>query len=192
MKKQEQQTLVIDINLTRGLVALLIGGLLVVAALGYLTWMQDEVKASPEQAPLAALTGIRQYYLTISDTYTGKYALTACGDGYHMASLWEIMDPSNLKYNTTLGYTQDDSGQGPPVGTTNAVGWVRTGYISNTSTTAGQANCGTWTTESSIERGTAVNLADNWTSGGGAQDIHVWNVQDILCIGANRVWCVED
>jgi len=149
---QDEKTIVIDINLTRGLVALLALALLVAALLGYLAWNQDEVAASGPQAPLdrardrplASSAGLRGYYLT-QGTYNGAEAdgtdgngAGVCASGYHFASLWEILDPSNLKYNTTLGYTQADSGQGPP---TNALGWVRTGYLSNTSTTAGQGNC---------------------------------------------------
>ena len=192
MKKQEQQTLVIDINLTRGLVALLIGGLLIVAALAFLGWAQDEVSASGEQKPLAASGDMRQYYLT-NNEYLGDVADNACGDGYHMASLWEIVDPSNLKYNTALGYKLNDSGQGPPASVISATGWIRTGYsITNTSTTPGQPSCNGWASNNSIDRGTVANLADDWTSGGGAQDIHVWNVDAPTCDWPYRVWCVED
>ena len=54
----------------------------------------------------------RSFYLTQTE-HTGSQALTACAEDYHMASLWEILDPSNLRYNTELGYTRADSGSGP-------------------------------------------------------------------------------
>jgi hypothetical protein len=46
-----------------------------------------------------------------------------------MASMWEISDPSNLRYDTQLGVTTADSGFGPPAGTSFVAffGWVRTG-----------------------------------------------------------------
>jgi hypothetical protein len=182
---QDEKTIVIDINLTRGLVTLLALLLLVAVLLGYLAWNQGAVAASGPQAPAAASAGMRQYYLT-TDSYDGSEALTACTSGYHFASLWEILDPSNLKYNTTLGYTQADSGQGPP---TNALGWVRTGYLSNTSTTAGQGNCNAWTSSDSSHNGTRALLPTNWTA---VKDIHVWVVMTFWCDFGFQVWCVED
>ena len=64
----------------------------------------------------------RAFYLTTT-THTGAQATTACAAGFHMASLWEIFDPSNLRYDATVGATADDSGAGPPF----LGGWVRTG-----------------------------------------------------------------
>jgi hypothetical protein len=73
-----------------------------------------------QDKPLAASAGLRGYYLTES-TYNGADAdgtdgngAGVCAEGYHFASLWEILDPSNLKYDTGLGMVRDDSGQGPP------------------------------------------------------------------------------
>jgi hypothetical protein len=98
--------------------------------------------------------------------------------------LWEIMDPSNLKYNTDLGRTRDDSGQGPP----SSGSWVRTGYSSdNSSGIIGQANCNAWTTTAG--GGTQAYLRSNWAAG---QDIHVWSVGDEGCVAEDSVWCVED
>ena len=55
----------------------------------------------------------RSFYLT-KTTHTGAQALAACAEGYHMASLWEILNPSNLRYDTELGVVVGDSGFGPP------------------------------------------------------------------------------
>ena len=93
---QDENTIVIDVNLTRGLVILLVLALLMVMFVGYLAWGQDEAAASGSQIPLAASSGMRQYYVTTTYHY-GADADDACASGYHMASLWEIMDPSNLK-----------------------------------------------------------------------------------------------
>jgi hypothetical protein len=67
------------------------------------------------------------YYLT-TRTFQGNAALTAGTAGFHMASLWEIRDTSNLQYDTSRGLTQADSGSGPP---TETWGWARTGSGSN-------------------------------------------------------------
>jgi hypothetical protein len=194
---KDEKTIVIDINLTRGLVVLLALALLGVALLGYLAWGRDEVAASGPRAsldlaqdrPLAQSSGMRQYYLTESGFNNGAEALTACASGYHMASLWEIMDPSNLKYNTDLGRQQTDSGQGPP---SDALGWVRTGYESRGSSSypAGQGNCLAWTIGTYSYWGTQAKLLSDWTAGN--EDIHVWEASTWQCNRNAPVWCVED
>jgi hypothetical protein len=137
--------LVININLTRRLTAFLAGGMLLAAFLGFLAWDQGEVTASAPQAPLASSTGMRQFYQT-KDVYTTIQAgVGVCADGYHFASIWELLDPSNLEYNTTFGRTDDDSGQGPP---STGWGWVRTGNVSSSDTTVGTGNCDNWTSDS--------------------------------------------
>jgi len=153
--------------------------------LGILAWRQRDAAASGPEAPMAAYSSMRQYYLTGSIVSNATQALTACESGYHMASLWEILDPSHLKYNSTLGYYQHDSGSGPP---TAWMGWVRTGYNSDNSNTPGQANCNNWTSTNGY--GTYVGLPSSWTSG--SQDIHVWNVGTASCGSPAHVWCVED
>ena len=194
-----------------GLVALLALALLVVALLGYLVWNQDEVAASSPQAsldhardrpfdraqdrPLASSAGLRGYYLTQlwyngadADGTDGNGA-GVCADGYHFASLWEILDPSNLKYDTDLGMVRDDSGQGPPTFPYFG-GWVRTGYNSGTSSTPGLGNCSAWTSSDSGDYGTTAYLPNDWTAG---QDIHIWEVDTTTCDNILlRVWCVAD
>ena len=185
MKKQDGQTLVINLNLTRGMVTLLILSLLTAALLGYLAWGQEEAAASSPQAGLTASTNMRQYYLT-KTYYNGANASTACASGYHMASLWEILDPSNLVYNTALGDDRADSGEGPH---TCFAGWVRTGYNGDNSTTPGRANCNVWSGTSGW--GTNIRLPSDWTDST-TQDIHVWDVSIGACSSTDRVWCVED
>jgi hypothetical protein len=186
MKKEErpEQTIVVNINLTRCMMALLALALLTMAFLGYLAWGHEEVAASSPQAPVAAATGMRQYYLTKA-AYNGNEPTGAgvCASGYHFASLWEILDPSNLEYNTDLGRARDDSGSGPPT----YDGWVRTGYSSNNGTTAGQANCNSWSTTAGY--GTRARMTSDWT---GTKHLHVWFVGTMGCSSTRYVWCVED
>ncbi len=193
---KNEKTIAIDINLSRGLVALLALALLMAALGGYLAWGQGEVVASGPQAPLdharnrplASSAGMRQYYLT-KTTHNGADADEAgvCASGYHFASLWEILDPSNLKYNPALGTTVPDSGQGPP---TLYVGWARTGYNPTHSDNAGRANCDAWTSSSDGERGTYAYLRSEWATTEPA--IHVWKAGTTRCSLAKLVWCVED
>src|SRR5262249_29960257 len=90
-----------------------------------------------------------RYYLTTVGVQ-GNAALTACDKDFHMASLWEIHDTSNLEYDTSRGLTRDDSGSGPPTG----LGWIRTGGGALSSTLAGEGNCNAWTTNSSLQQRT--------------------------------------
>jgi hypothetical protein len=146
-------------------------------------------------APSATTLGVRQFYLTYS-TYQAGDARTVCASGYHFASIWEIADPSALKYNTDLGRTGTDSGGGPPTqiwifgGSFVARGWVRTGYSTSSVDTVGRANCSGWGTSDQLAWGTAANLPSDWTAG--EQDIGVWNTEVRTCNTSLRVWCVQD
>jgi hypothetical protein len=79
------------------------------------------------------------FYLT-NFSRNANQVLTACAAGYHMASLWEIYDPSNLTYDTSHpeAYVKADSGQGPP---SLWYGWVRTGFDNSASSKPGAGNC---------------------------------------------------
>ena len=176
-----------------GLGALVILSLLVAAFLGYLAWGQQEVAASDLRAPQvpAAPIAMRRYYLTTGG-YDGSQAdgsdgngAGVCAAGYHFASLWEILDPSNLEYNTNLGTTADDSGKGPP--TMYGWGWVRTGYSSDGGSTPGSANCYGW--DSTSGKGTNVTLSARW---GVDENMSVWRVAADDCTFVLSVWCVED
>jgi hypothetical protein len=135
----------------------------------------------------------RSFYLT-QTKHDGSQALTACAAGYHMASLWEILDPSNLHYDTQLGQTTEDSGFGPP--TESGVsfagrGWIRTGVNATGSLEAGVANCETWTSASNTGRGTRVSLRDSWDSTI-VTVISPWHAGTEQCSFPLSVWCVQD
>jgi hypothetical protein len=135
----------------------------------------------------------RLYYLS-QETRTGSNALAACAAGYHMASLWEIRDTSNLKYNTELGVASDDSGFGPPTsadGEGDAPGWIRTGWDA-TSSGPGVGNCNAWTSDSSDALGTIVTLSANWSSINTANPISPWLALSAECSSPQHVWCVQD
>lgn len=130
---------------------------------------------------------VGSYYLTTS-TYDGAEMLSACTNGYHVASIWEIVDPSRLIYDTTLGYTQADAGYGPPTYPW-AYGWVRTGnWAADVGTIPGVANCNGWSSDSASAYGTFIDLRSDWTV---TRDIGVWKAFAGACNIDRRVWCVR-
>ena len=198
-EKQEARTLVINVNLTRGLVAVLIAALLVVAFVGYLALGQRRASASSAvpaapQAPAVASSGLRKFYRTAT-AYTPTLATTACAPGYHFASIWELLDPSNLEYAGELGDAYGgplyDMGEGPVTGAGGLPipGYVRTGYSADVSDVKGQANCNNWTSDDSGDRGTMAGLTHEW---GSVESLFVWNILINTCNVRAGVWCVED
>ena len=167
----------------RSLIAL-VGVLVIVIALATLMPLvsrgQGDIKNPLNRDPR------KSYYLT-QTTPNGSQALTACAVGYHMAALYEILDPSNFKYDTQLGLIRDDSGSGPPP---NVTGWIRTGSVANGSGQPGFGNCNAWTSASLTDSGTAVALSINFDS---VQVISPWVAVTPTCSSAGiRVWCVQD
>lgn len=132
----------------------------------------------------------RAFYLTNSEV-TGIGAPVFCDSGYHFASLWEILDVSNLRYATENpnAYTKADSGQGPP---SFEYGWVRTGSNAGTSGSPGFANCNAWTNLTG--EGSAVSLYPQWDD----QTLPLvdwlgpWHPLSFACNVPHRVWCVQD
>jgi len=176
----------------RGILALV---LLAVGLLATLTFKRAHATVPSSPTSPGSTSGLRQFYLSTA-AVSGDQAATTCAEGYHFASMWEIADPSNLKYNTSLGSTSPDSGAGPPsqlVGpgySIPAQGWVRTGYESSTEAVAGRGNCDAWSTRERTRSGTVAHLTSDWA--GGAQDVGVWNADVRFCSNFVRVWCVQD
>jgi hypothetical protein len=135
-------------------------------------------------AAQVASNGPRKFYLT-KTKHDGDQALSACAVGYHMASLWEIHEPTNLRYNKDLGVTFADSGSGPP---TDIFGWIRTGFVSSGGNAPGVANCNAWTSASG--NGTVVSLPATWNSPGLL--VAPWVSGLVACLSAAPVWCVQD
>jgi hypothetical protein len=118
----------------------------------------------------------KYYYLTIN-AWTGDTALEACADGYHLASAFELLQVSSLTYNPHLGFTNDDSGYGPPA---EVRGWMRTGRTSSPS----NENCRNWTSGDDEDWGLAAFLMPGHPNG--------WQHYDENCLNGARAWCVSD
>ena len=151
----------------------------------------DTLGIAPEsslgEVGLSALSGAGRHFYLTNASYTPNAALTACASGYHMASLWEILDVSNLTYDYghPAAYTKPDSGYGPP---SNWYGWVRTGGSSSNSSVAGSGNCLNWSSNSGIDFGVAVRLSNTWETAPG--DISTWDANSFTCTTTAPVWCV--
>lgn len=135
----------------------------------------------------------KQYYLS-TDRVTGGEVGRVCRRGFHMASLWEILDTSNLKYATQLGVHILDQGSGPPSG---SGGWIRTGWTTTSgslegSDVPGQAHCFLWTSSSDSYSGTIVWLTNDWTKNWKSRSIEPWQAGAVSCDNKENVWCAED
>lgn len=152
-----------------------------------LSGLQSHISSLEAQVAALANKVPRKFYLTRT-THDGAHALTACARGYHMASMWEILDTSNLCYDTELGITTGDSGSGPPG---NFDGWIRTGYLTSGSGPPGNSNCQGWTSSGPADNGSAAALRSYWNS----TEVNVvtpWSTATLLCGFSIPVWCVQD
>lgn len=127
------------------------------------------------------------YYLSATD-HSGADTDSACDSGFHMASLYEVVDVSNLRYDTGRGTSKDDSGSGPPSYPTS--GWVRTGSYASNVGGAGFANCSAWTSSSFADYGSIAALDPDWDSP--ATAISPWVAFESPCGVLFPVWCIQD
>jgi hypothetical protein len=153
-------------------------------------------KAQVDAMLAAVLDGAepREYYLTAAEYY-GNQPLGVCAAGFHMANLFEIADPSNLRYAHDHPDAQNrhDSGTGPPSGVN---GWIRTGESSRTDPIPGFSNCNTWQTNEASSAGTTALLPNDWANPALGMLALVWGTPWAAihnsCSEQIRVWCVED
>jgi len=132
--------------------------------------------------------GPRKFYVTNSD-HQGDTALSACAQGYHMASIWELHDPTDLRYNKDLGVTFDDSGFGPPVP---LEGWIRTGNEARVANLTSRCNCKAWMQADAASFGTVAFLDELWGSPFPALRTTPWVAETTPCNSSRKVWCVQD
>ena len=138
---------------------------------------------------------LKRYYLS-GNQVTGKDVKTACREGFHTASLWELFDTSNLKYAAEFGESALglDKGSGPPSG---FYGWVRTGWApgfgGTGSSVPGQAHCNLWVSDSSSRYGTKIRLTNDWRKKyPPISRIGPWEADSQRCNKRDRVWCIEN
>jgi hypothetical protein len=143
--------------------------------------------AALASSPAAA--GGKKYFLTIEEVPTTQVR-DACGNGYHVASLFEIFHFTSLKYDAKRGFTRETSGTGPPAG---VFGWIQTGGDDVGGlgpTTAGLVNCNGFGSFQAMEFGTVAALISDWNAEPTA--VSPWTASSISCSSSRRVWCKQD
>jgi hypothetical protein len=129
----------------------------------------------------------KRFYVTPT-TFSGDQAdnFGNCTSGFHFASIWEIREPSLMRYDTLRGQTLADSGQGAPA----VEGWIRTGTAASTlpGLPAGRADCNAWS-DPSLE-GSSARPAQDWS--GVSERIGFWETAATLCTESLPIWCVEN
>jgi hypothetical protein len=131
----------------------------------------------PVPVPEIWIAAEKTYYLT-RGLHQGNDVLKACAPKYHVASPWELLDVSNLTYNTVLGMTVPDSGYGPPAGY--EPGWLRTADDG--------PNCLNWTTINPGQMGFIGSLSITELLNGN----NGWTYGHYDCGDHAYVWCVSD
>ena len=125
----------------------------------------------------------KAYYLTPGE-FLGSEVEGACADGYHFASLLEIRDLANMRYDFQLGLTWEDSGSGIP---SYRDGWIRADGVG--------PNCENWSASEGHLGPVAVLAPHEFYSfespppppGGDGWEFHPHE-----CWLAVPVWCVSD
>ena len=107
-----------------------------------------------------------------------------------MASLWEILDVTNLTYDYDhpAAFNKADSRYGPP---SLWYGWARTGGFSGGANIAGQGNCNVWSSSSVTDYGVAVRLTNTWESPPN-EIANWWDATSFSCNTLAPVWCVGE
>jgi len=153
-----------------------------------------DIYTKTEVDALVAATGAKGYYLTYLYVLPTA-APSQCAEGYHFASIWELINESNLQYayDHPDAATYSDAGYGPPALT----GWVRTGWYAEDSNLVGLANCEGWTSDAGLTWGTLAGPGPNWgdpTWGGVYTEIpgSAWIAITVECFTHVAVWCIED
>lgn len=181
----DKDEIIIEINLGR------LGPLLLVLVLLalFLTAHQARARRSEQpQAPAISQSFFKGSYYLTNGYFDGASADVACMAGYRMATLWEILDTSNLIYDITLGHQifDGDQGKGPPTGI-GGVGWVRTGGAPSIGNGAGNGNCAVWSYNFASSYGTTAWLPDDWSTT--AVKMGDWLTGYAECNTYQRVWC---
>lgn len=192
-KGNNGDVLEINVRLSSTLLAITLGILIFLflwAALS-LGYREAAAGTEPDQNEVPASLAItRKFYLT-TDGHKASGAVLVCEQGYHFASMWELLDTSNLAYAGDTGavWPGGDLGSGPP---SEMPGWIRTGYESESdSGIPGRDNCKNWMSDNSSFSGTTAQLRSDWTTGTGHY-LHGWEVTAVDCSQKRAVWCIED
>jgi hypothetical protein len=177
-----------------GVVAALVCGLATGMAITWFLTRSRSLSADPDSLEVvqnhASWNG-RSFYLS-KTSVPGGMAATSCSPGFHMASIYELLNVSTLRYEITLGLRSVDSGEGPPG---LSFGWARTGSGADPLRT-----CDHWTSSApSPYQGFVIRLNDLTTGSGVAPSLQPWEFlgfgeqySSANCSTPHNVWCVQN
>ena len=164
----------------------------------------QNMQMAVQKLPATVNTGVpakaKMYYLTTTG-FTGGDAITACDPGFHMASLSEIQDPSNLQYAPRRTPAYDSPYDSPAFDQgsdqfPDHTGWVRTEADALTGLVY---NCDVWRSSSDQQSGTSMTRRSLWGENSGhslyeESDPAAWwqSSETASCSRPEFVWCVED
>jgi hypothetical protein len=119
----------------------------------------------------------RSVYLT-STYHSGADVANACAEGYHFASITELLGSYNMVYNPTLGTYYEYQAFGMLQG---GEAWVKTARA--------ETSCVDWTSSDPNENGAVTSLIDLTDDG-----LHnpQWYDFEASCDSEWRVYCVSD
>lgn len=135
----------------------------------------------------------RRFYISLAPGglgVNGSGPTTACAQGFHFASIDEILNLSQLAYDASQPFADAlaDMGAGAPHG---HFAWVRTGGGSLNSGSPGLGNCFVWASASGADFGASVALIQgNWN--GAAVNISPYFASQQTCNLGLGTWCVEN
>jgi len=131
----------------------------------------------------------RMYYLTVTG-FTGGDAITACDSGFHLASISEIQNPSDLQYANRSTTAYDDEGFVPP---SDHMGWVRTDSFPLVGV---PDYCDFRMSSSDQQSGTTMSRRTLWHHP--STELHAsaapswWYTTQVSISQPESVWCVGD
>jgi hypothetical protein len=126
------------------------------------------------------------FYVT-SGLFAGNQALTACAAGYHLASYWEIHEPSNFAYDRGRGLRNANYQFGPPVAEGSGTYDPLQAWLDNGRTPASNSNCSGWI-DSSGSQGLTAYLASRETN----YNTPYYLFGNTDCGEQHHVWCASD
>lgn len=142
----------------------------------------SDFNSEPDRCGGGICSETKRFYVT-RDQFVGSEALNACQEGFHMASIFELLGSSQWRYDTVLGQNRSDAGVSVP----SVSGWVRTGEGGFEN-----LNCDTWTSNQVNDFGQRAKptIIEDWNDP--AREMSPWPTISTRCNVLTQVWCVED
>jgi hypothetical protein len=142
---------------------LLLGALMVLVALGGMVGFSraGEAVGTLQATDNASVPSKPKMYYLTKNTFNGGDAIKSCDPRFHMASISEIQDPSNMQYAASLSSAYAPARDQESVPPNQQDGWVRPGFSAALPADLlpmAQTNCDLSTTRTREVFGTTVHI----------------------------------